>query len=474
VNREMIALALSLWAVWIALAAGQPPGETGAPTPGRGGTAWIDEGNPASAPVRQRYEEIAIMGRLMQRHLARLPGVWGEASGQSLTFTPDGKRLVTGSDGTVRVWDAGTGRLIQGHGVLNLEGAYVPGHGVVFTATVPVHFQRPVSESGGRPRPKSATEWERIRGELRGEKPQGEKPGGLQDVSIADALLRVLAENGTNLTQLPDTESVTVAVTLAHAQACAHCHGGPGRGAMGGGIGGPGGTMGGPGGGDSGPRPGPPPGGTAPPGGFSGGGGLMGGTGFSGGGFSGGAGFGGFPGFGGGFGGPPGAGGGSGQPADRYAAQKAEAEKQALLGDLHVKQGQHAKAAEAYQKSLDGYQKLLGDGKPRDASTELTAAEVALKLARVYLTQGKTDQAEKVARGLADLAQRAAAGGGGGKPPEGKGGIPLPPRLTISVPKKLLDQVGSGKITFEEFRKGARVEYLTFDPPAPEKKPGKP
>jgi hypothetical protein len=49
----------------------------------------------------------------------------------------------------------------------------------------------------------------------------------------------------------------------------------------------------------------------------------------------------------------------------------------------------------------------------------------------------------------------------------------LPAKLIISAPKKLLDQAGGGKLSFEEFKKAATVEYLTFagpeKPPAPQK-----
>ena len=41
---------------------------------------------------------------------------------------------------------------------------------------------------------------------------------------------------------------------------------------------------------------------------------------------------------------------------------------------------------------------------------------------------------------------------------------PLPSKLIISAPKKLLDDVASGKMSFEEFKKAVSVEYLTFPP----------
>jgi hypothetical protein len=38
----------------------------------------------------------------------------------------------------------------------------------------------------------------------------------------------------------------------------------------------------------------------------------------------------------------------------------------------------------------------------------------------------------------------------------------LPIKLIISAPKKLLDEAGKGKMTFEEFRRRASVETLRF------------
>ena len=38
----------------------------------------------------------------------------------------------------------------------------------------------------------------------------------------------------------------------------------------------------------------------------------------------------------------------------------------------------------------------------------------------------------------------------------------LPNKLIISASKRLLDQVGTGKISFEEFKKSVSVQYLDF------------
>ncbi len=49
-------------------------------------------------------------------------------------------------------------------------------------------------------------------------------------------------------------------------------------------------------------------------------------------------------------------------------------------------------------------------------------------------------------------------------------GIKLPTKLIISAPKKLLDQVGNGKITLAEFQKQATFEILNFNETSAPKK----
>jgi hypothetical protein len=48
----------------------------------------------------------------------------------------------------------------------------------------------------------------------------------------------------------------------------------------------------------------------------------------------------------------------------------------------------------------------------------------------------------------------------------------LPAKLVISATRQMLDDVSTGKLSLEDFKKKATVEYLTF--PAAEKAPAKP
>jgi hypothetical protein len=329
-----------------------------------------------------------------------------------------------------------------------MQGVYLKGQGVVFTATVPLHFQKPLA-GPDKPAPKALTEWERVRKELRGEKVDGEQGREPDDTSIADAVLKVLADNGKNLTRLPEEERVTVALTLLPAQACADCHagaqgagGGGMRGMMGSGMGG----MMGPGGGMA---PGP-------------GGGRRGGRG------------------GGPFRGPSGVGGGSeagapsvggsaaaGAPYPDTAETLADFRKYALMGDLALKQKDYQQAADALQKASKCT--VL----PVDPVTEMEYVEAATKLVRALTAQGKSEEAQKAVEGIAQLTERIKAHQRARNPAEKKADVALPAKLIITVPKKYLDQVGSGRIDFNALRKeAASVEYLTFDKPATEKPKG--
>jgi hypothetical protein len=351
-----------------------------------------------------------------------------------------------------------------------------------------VHWQKIVGESA-RPATRPLTDWDRVRRELHGEKVETDKPRDTDDTSVAEAVLKVLAENGRHFTHLPENEQITVAITLPQGQSCLQCHVRPdGKGGLKGGMGsmGPLGGLVGPGGGGM-MLPGmgrtAPPGGGTPmippggdePGGLSppGGGGGAAGPGIGPGG--------GVAPTGGAEAGSQEAGGGAAPPTDpRIAQHRADARKQGLLADLHLKQREFQKAVLAYEKALEFQQKaaelqrrIERDGQglprfppPRDLAAEVETMELLTRLAQAYLGQGKSDLAIKTIQKIGEQTQRMA-----NVPPPASAGrvkrpVPLPARLIVSAPKKVLEQVGAGKMRFEDFRKAATVQYLNFDPPA--------
>jgi tetratricopeptide (TPR) repeat protein len=306
----------------------------------------------------------------------------------------------------------------------------VKDHGVIFTVTLPPQRDpKPAAPSA----PKPATEWERMRKQLRGEKPEASTALPKQtEPSVADLVLEALAKNGHHFSKLGDKESLTVSIVFRP-----EAHRNPGRmpayhaalenpfvseaelaafaeaAVLQEGIGE---APGGPGKG-SGPQdpknlpPGPP--GTTPA--DKGSSALL------------------------------------RESAARALAEASSPRDYELLGDLHRKQGQNQEALRAYQKAAD---------KNPDAQH---AAAMYLKMAQLYLTvehdeaQARTamDRAREILASLAVISKEPA------KPNER--GSSLPSRLIISVPKRLLDMVGSGKMSVADFKKAAIVEHLSFD-----------
>jgi hypothetical protein len=391
-------------------------------------------GSDPAQTVRERYEEIEILGHLINRGLARDAGVkpFGDWIGSA--FSPDGRVMATqttAGGNVLRHWDAQTGKAIAALDFSRAQGVYLKGQGIVYALTIPLHTQKVVAEAS-KPAAKELTEWDRIRKELHGEKVEAAKPQERGQASLADTVLKVIAENGKHLTRLPEGESVTVAITLPSMQSCVACHTtgkGGGSGMMPGGMGSGGSGMSG------GMAPGGAPG-RLPTGGTSG---ISRPAPME---------------------GSPAAGGGSAEADGR----RAELRKHALLGDLAMKQRDYNQAVEEFLKASGAYKEA-----PRESDAQLELIEVATKLARAFMAQGKKAEAERIMQSIAKLGDGLAAGGAPANVPAGKAEVPLPDKLIIKVPKTLIDQMGLGKMTLDEFRKAASVEHLTFDKPAEKK-----
>jgi hypothetical protein len=392
------------------------------------------------------YEEIEIFRRilddaLLKKPLARAGHMSDVLSG---AFSPDGKLLASaGSSGTVRIFDVTTGQALPPgpahHGILadyGVEGMRLPGYGLVFALTLPANVHQVVS-GPGKPGYKPLSHWEQVRNELRGMKEKTDEAKAQPDEpALSDSILKLLVENGRHFS-LPDDEKVTVAVTLRPMQSCTACHAEQFPRSSGGG--GPAGIGGGLTGANT---------GTAVKDAVQA---LV--------------------------------GMGQGGPGLRNAsdlneleAKKTEANNFTHLGDTRLRQGRAKEAVEAYQKAVDIYQKLLtwkADVQlgAKDSLVDLTAVNEAYsKLARSYLLVGENDRAYSVLKAATALT---APPSRGAKPTSTASSPPaLPEKLLISVTKRMLDQVGTGKLTVEDFKQNATVEHLKF--PAPDKASGKP
>jgi tetratricopeptide (TPR) repeat protein len=94
-----------------------------------------------------------------------------------------------------------------------LEGVYLKGQGVVYTATLTSLQPAAKTET-----PKPVSEWESVRRQLRNEQEESKKPEETKPPTLSDALLKVLAENGHHFSQLGENESLTVVLTVHEAK----------------------------------------------------------------------------------------------------------------------------------------------------------------------------------------------------------------------------------------------------------------
>jgi hypothetical protein len=389
----------------------------------------------ADPPPRERaqmYEDIEIMRRLLG---GKLHGFAGSAPTRWLVQantctachgTGQGQPLATSflTTGTARLWhnsvlqdptsllrsnlsaphqppplyDLGVGYLPHA-GFLNalsampdVEGTYLKGYGVLFTLTLPPPARDPRPEPP-RPAPPPPSDWERIRREVRREKEPEPKADAKKGTTLAEVVLRALADNGKHFTQLGENESLTVVITFradAAGRAVAAADFGP-HGVL-----------------DlyvTNPFE-PQPAQAARP--------------------------------------------VAGRPEDTSPHKIKDL---ILLGELHAKQGKIEEAIQSLRQALQ--LKPQGD----------QARQVLHKLAATLLLAGKDAEAEQVMKQFSALTAQPPD-----KPqaPAKADPPPMPPgKLILSAPKKLLDQVAAGKISFEEFQRAATVDYLTF--PAPER-----
>jgi hypothetical protein len=295
----------------------------------------------------------------------------------------------------------------------SIEGAYLKGQGVVFTLSLPAAAKDELAATAPAAPARPPSEWEQSRRQLRGERATTTAPP--KKTTVADILLKTLAENGKNFTQLPANEQLTLIVTFRRQQDRYI--------SLGGGIfgvidpyanmtSGPTG-MGGKGGGGPGMGPAGATGSASGP--------------------------------------PMGAGssptGGSGAGSSAASEPMTPDRELELLGDLHIKRGNLSEAASAYERAK------------KQAADRQRFQALVTKLADVYLKLNNIDAARKALE-MPSATPTAAPPPVAAKEPAA---MNLPGKLILSAPKSLLDQVGGEMISFADFRKQVTLEVQTFD-----------
>jgi hypothetical protein len=95
----------------------------------------------------------------------------------------------------------------------DLEGVYLKGQGVVFTATLPPPDRDPLGSSS-KVSVKPLSDWDRARMEIRGEKPAQARPPAPKSPGLAELVLKTMADNGHRFRQLAENENLTVVITF--------------------------------------------------------------------------------------------------------------------------------------------------------------------------------------------------------------------------------------------------------------------
>jgi tetratricopeptide (TPR) repeat protein len=154
--------------------------------------------------------------------------------------------------------------------------------------------------------------------------------------------------------------------------------------------------------------------------------------------------------------------GGSGTPAKsesksstgHSASYLSQARDLELLGGLHMKQGQYEEALKAFQKAIEV--KQLDPNESMALYRKLAQCYLALeRVAEAKAALDKTAEISKNAQDAADAKNKLPAANKPAAPA-------LPAKLIISASKKLLGEIKTSRISFDDFRNQAHVETLHF------------
>lgn len=341
----------------------------------------------AGVALLAMFEDVEIMRRIMQ---------------QSVNDMYQGRASVTlTGDDTLGIVGALHSQQPGSHGV------YLPGYGVLIQATVP--FALPQGSSA-EAKDERASQWEKVRRELRGKSPPGRSTPALAtrapDTPTRDQLTRrvleVLAENGRHFRELPAEERLTVDIVFHNRDKSRSTKPHDQQGYLWQGMG---------------------PGQSKQSAEWQ--------LGWS---------------------------GNARRPEQGFLfITTSSAEENA--GDLHMRQKNYAKAVEAYAKALKThYDPDVAPGIARSLYKKLAQAHVGAGQydeAQQYLgllNEGAGESNEAYGSQVQSLAAFDAE--------SGRSIAALPAHLIVSATKEQLDAVASGKMSREEFRQTAQIEYL--------------
>ena len=166
---------------------------------------------PATATVDRRAmaEHIEVFRQVLRRRLARAASSSRASAGQYVNYAD----AASVAQHLGSFTDSRSYNVNAPGSEPDVEGVYLPGYGVVFTATLPTAW-RDARPRDDQPAAKTLSEWARAQMELRGLKAEPADFVENRPPSIRDVLLRMLADNGRHLTHLGGSERVSIVVTF--------------------------------------------------------------------------------------------------------------------------------------------------------------------------------------------------------------------------------------------------------------------
>lgn len=190
----------------------------------------VDMRGQRAVNIDKMYEDIEIMRRILDGKLDSLyPSAMrqGNSTRNQWYFEPSTYEAEVTVPGEVKknntfrvVPETRFVQTIDGVPFKALEGVYLKGHGVVYTATLP--SLEPPAKAGAHSTAArltwtiahSESEWDNIRRQVRNEKEEPKKSEAIKPPSLSDVVLKVLAENGHHFSQLGENESLTIVLTV--------------------------------------------------------------------------------------------------------------------------------------------------------------------------------------------------------------------------------------------------------------------
>lgn len=240
-----------------------------------------------------------------------------------------------------------------------LEGVYLEGQGIIYTATLASLQSRGKVEAAPPP---AVDEWESIRRQIRNVKEEPKKAEDSKPPELSDVVLKLLAEYGHHFSQLRESESLILILTVRDGRSSAAK---------------------------------------------------------------------------------------SGKKAELTPEVVQKARDLERVAELHFKQGQYGEAITNCQRLLE-----LNLSPKQEAALHRRLAQCYMGLAQDEKARTELDAAQALLKKEKDDKD---------KPASHPAAAALPVKLIITVPKRALDQVVTGKTPFEEFRRRAIVRKLRFD-----------